>query len=303
MFDYHVEKSTLINSDAKKVLELLTDFQNWPSWSPWLIVEPQCALEFSQEQGVVGSSYSWNGEIIGSGKMWLRDISNSHIKLDLEFYKPFKSKAEVTFDIEELNESVKVTWHMYSSVPFYLFFLKKMMKAWIGMDYDRGLMLLKDRVEKGKIDAVLTLAGESSMEETYYLGIENNASLKDIGPVMSNDFESLKKFIDEKGIETSGVPFSYYHEMNMYTTVSSYIAAVPIKNYLEVPTPFICKKLEASKVWRVVLDGEYKYLGNAWAMAMMSSRAKGIKIKKRPMGIELYTKEDKSQSEVLLLMK
>lgn len=303
MFSYHVQKSIIIDSKKEDVLALLADFTNWPHWSPWLIIEPTAKLEFSDTQAKVGSSYSWDGELVGSGKMWLRELGDAKIDLDLEFYKPLKSKAKVSFDIKELSTGVEVRWHMDSSVPFYLFFLKKMMKAWIGMDYERGLMLLKEYIEKGKIDARLTLVGESSLEESYFIGIENSASLQDIGKIMSHDFEQLQEYIQNNNIQTSGVPFTYYKEMNIYTTLSSYIAAVPTIKPLKVPAPFISKKLESSRVWKVILDGEYKYLGNAWSLAMMSSRAKGIKIKKRPMGIELYTKEDKTQSEVLLLIK
>jgi len=52
------------------------------------------------------------------------------------------------------GDQTKVTWTMNGCVPIFLFFMIGMMKAWIGMDYERGLMMLKELAEKGKVDAL-----------------------------------------------------------------------------------------------------------------------------------------------------
>ena len=39
-----------------------------------------------------------------------------------------------------------------------------MMEAFIGMDYDRGLLMLKDLVEKGSVPSKLDFIGEQKIE-------------------------------------------------------------------------------------------------------------------------------------------
>lgn len=87
---YHVERSILIKAPTDKVKSILQDFQQWPAWSPWLITEPDAKLDFSAEQSVTGSSYSWEGDLVGKGSMTNTAISDTKISMQLKFITPFK---------------------------------------------------------------------------------------------------------------------------------------------------------------------------------------------------------------------
>ena len=64
--------------------------------------------------------------------------------MDLTFLKPCKSQAKVAFYLKEEGASTQVRWTMDSVLPFFLFWMKKSMEAYISQDYGRGLRLLKD---------------------------------------------------------------------------------------------------------------------------------------------------------------
>ncbi len=55
---HHMEKRN------DKIFFVLSDFKQWPQWSPWLIMEPDCRLDYATD----GKSYSWVGKRIGAGK-------------------------------------------------------------------------------------------------------------------------------------------------------------------------------------------------------------------------------------------
>jgi len=157
---YHIESSILINASADKVLEKLNNFREWPAWSPWLYTEPDAKLEYRGEANQIGHGYDWKGEMTGAGNMTLTQTDSSELKMDLQFLKPFKSKAKVSFDIiEKSPEQTHVTWHMDSSLPFFMFFMTGTIKSMITSDYQRGLKLLKDYVETGKIKSATTVDG------------------------------------------------------------------------------------------------------------------------------------------------
>lgn len=40
---------------------------------------------------------------------------------------------------------------MDGKLPYFMFFMVKMMKNWIGMDYERGLAMLKEFIETGEV--------------------------------------------------------------------------------------------------------------------------------------------------------
>lgn len=286
---YHVARSIVIDASADKVLAALKDYRQWPVWSPWLILEPDCPLDFSENQGEVGANYAWNCQMIGEGSMRLTSVSDQRLEMDLVFLRPFKSNATVVFDIEPEGGAQKVTWHMHGSLPFFMFFMTKMMKAWIGMDYDRGLRMLKSYVETGEVKSQLEIVGSSETAEICYVGIENSCpSLDAIAPVMEKDYASLVALFEEKGWEPSQPPFSLYYSMDKVTTGMEFISAFPVAQPVTVEPPFVCRTLPAAKTYVVQHKGEYQFLGNAWGMAMTAVRHHKIKIKKKPVGLERY---------------
>ena len=122
----HIEKSISIDAPVDKVFKVLNDYNTWSTWSPWLIMEPDA--EVKVEEG--GKAYSWNGKLVGSGemKMTAEDVNKS-LHMDLTFLTPWKSQAKVWFEFESDGDKTKVTWFMDSSLPFFLFWMKKMMTA------------------------------------------------------------------------------------------------------------------------------------------------------------------------------
>lgn len=40
MLSYQVSRSIEINKNQSEIIGYLKDFNNWPDWSPWIILEP-----------------------------------------------------------------------------------------------------------------------------------------------------------------------------------------------------------------------------------------------------------------------
>ncbi len=305
---YHVERSTLIKADMDKVQSLVKDFKHWNSWSPWTIAEPGCKMEVKGDVGQVGHEMFWDGEIIGSGKNTIESISDDRIDYDLQFLKPFKSSAKSSFIFKSKEDSVEVTWTMDSSMPFFLFFMIPMMKAWIGMDYDRGLKMLKAMVEEGKVNAKTTNAGVVDFGGFAYVGIQRTSTMEDIAKNMSPDFEKLMKDVQAKGLNPKHW-ISLYPKFDMKNNSMTYIAAASVEDPEEVDmgSDYVSGKIESGKMLEIKHDGSYEFLGNAWSMGMMYLRAK--KMKQKPAPFEYYwnspqdTKEDDLKTSIYFPLK
>lgn len=79
MLDYIVEKRIDIATQAESAISFLADYRNWPQWSPWLIMEPECKLNYRGEQGNIGDGYQWDGDLVGAGEMTLMKRSSTCI--------------------------------------------------------------------------------------------------------------------------------------------------------------------------------------------------------------------------------
>ena len=280
---YRVDRSTIIHKDLEHILPLIEDFTKWHLWSPWTIIEPDCKLNFTGKPGEPGHSMSWEGDIIGSGTNTLLEKRDKQLNYDLKFIKPFKSRAKVSFIFEPKEGSTKVRWTMDSSMPFFLFFMIKTMKNWIGMDYDRGLSMLKEIAEKGAFRAKTKVSGSCDLGGYGYVGIKKTVPFSQLGQEMEKDFARLQSEIADKLAQQPKHFLSLYPKMDMKNMRMTYIAAVSDEGAqkMELGREYVRGSIKKGKAFEVKHDGPYDFIGNAWSMGMMHLRAK----KMRPSGV------------------
>jgi effector-binding domain-containing protein len=307
---YHVQRSIEIPKDIDTVRTSLCDFKQWPHWSPWLISEPAVKLRYSDQQGSVGAGYDWEGEMIGAGDLSLQRMTENELEMQLNFRRPFKSKAKVVFELESVgDDATNVSWNLYGKMPFFLFFMTKMMKAYIGMDYERGLKMLKEYLETGDVASTLTLEGIVEWGEGNYIGINNECTFDDIGDVMSADFGKLYECLQLQEQTTDKPPFTIYNEFDPVKRFTRYVVGAPVDQTVKATDGFIRDGSPVQKYLKVTHMGHYEHLGNAWATASAYARAKKIKIKGKPLGVEIYlndpatTPSEALVTEVLLAIK
>ncbi len=286
MAKLHISKSILINAPADKVFGVISDFNHWTAWSPWLIQEPEATVKVASD----AKSYSWEGDRIGSGNMRIAaEAKNQSVDYDLNFLKPWKSEAKVRFELSQKEAGTKVSWLMDSSLPFYLFWMKKMMTAYVGMDYERGLAMLKDYVEDGEVHSKLDFKKTSNYDGCQYIGIKESCTKETLGPSMSGAFEKLWKFMGENSDLVAGDAFSIYHKWDMVNNKIEYTSGIPVKNLpADLPAEFKVGEIPETKIYTVAHTGPYAHLGNAWATLYNMQQNKTIKVNKKIHPFETY---------------
>ena len=285
---YHVERSISVNAPLQKVKDSLRDFKQWPKWSPWIIMEPDATLTYSDRQGQVGATYGWSGILVGAGSMELMEVNEKHLKMQINFLKPFRSTANIGFALEEEGASTKVTWYMDGKLPFFMFWMTEKMKTYIGMDYERGLHMLKEYLETGSVASYVIIEGVVPMQEQDYAGIPRTCAIEELGEVMKKDFEALYAFMEENGLSMDRIPFSIYNTFDMFKKESNYIACIPLEESIAIPEGWVRGKVERKNALKTIHTGSYLHLGNAWSTAMSFARMKKMKTASKPVGYEYY---------------
>ncbi|MEO0794773.1 MAG: SRPBCC family protein [Verrucomicrobiota bacterium] len=290
----NVERSVTINANRSTVFASLRDFRQWPVWSPWLICEPDCQLQYDDD----GKRYSWDGKIIGAGQMQVeQELPDEKIAYQLTFFKPFKSTASVRFELKETEGGTQVSWIMNSSLPFFMFFFKNMMTGMIGMDYDRGLQMLKDYIEMGSVPTSLEVLGETSFSGYHYFGIRTQCAMKDVGPKMEADFSSLNEKLAAAGIQPTTKPFSIYHEWSFGKGTVEYTIGFPVEAGKAIPDGLISGNMPDCKVYTIKHTGPYRHLGNPWSAGYMRQQAKMFKMNKGMHPFEVYENDPRKTAE------
>ncbi|MCE7729689.1 SRPBCC family protein [Vibrio campbellii] len=288
MLSYQVNRSIEIEKTQSEIINYLKDFTRWPEWSPWIILEPDCELTYSDEQGVVGAGYQWNGKRIGTGAMVLESTQEHRLDMELHFFRPLKTHAKVTLIVTPSQVGCTVEWLMQSRVPWFLFFLKNVFKSMIEMDYDRGLRMLKSQLETGQVLSLLTDLGSRKQNEVSYIGLSGAGTIPDLGPMMQSHVARLHEMAERENLPVTGELFCYYLSMDMKQGYFEFITCLPVKAGVVATGEFVAGTIPESDTYVIEHKGEYQFLGNAWSYAMNLTRHNGIKVKTKPLGIERY---------------
>lgn len=279
-----INRSIVINAPVDKVYQTLANFKTWTSWSPWLQAEPDAKVDVSSD----GLAYAWEGNITGQGEMKiLNEKKNESFDVDLNFIKPWKSHADVRFELKKVDSGTQVNWLMESSLPFFMFFMQKLMNALIEMDYDRGLKMLKDYVEDGTVHSKLEFVGNNAYPGCSYVGIRTHCTADDIAEKMGVDFQKLMDYVKED--EVNGEPFSIYEKYDLVKKDVVYVAGMPVKEApADLPEGFISGNIPDTQVYTTKHTGRYDHLGNAWSAMYQFQQKKVFKTNKKIFPFETY---------------
>jgi predicted transcriptional regulator YdeE/uncharacterized protein YndB with AHSA1/START domain len=286
MPSFTVSKSITINASPTKIFSIISDYHHWPVWSPWLITEPGVNVVVKTD----GKEYSWQGKRTGSGEMKIiKETAPQRLDMQVHFLKPWKSTSPVWFELKQQGQGTEVTWGMTGSLPFFMFFMTKMMTAYIGMDYERGLLMLKDYVETGAVPSKLEFKGISSFAGNKYIGVKSSCTTDTLSNKMSDDFKKLTEWATQHADQLAGPGFSIYHTWDVVKGKVVYTSAFPVKDIPgQLPAGFISGSIPAVKVNTILHTGSYKHLGNAWTTQYAMQRAKEYNLRKGIDPFEVY---------------
>lgn len=315
---FHISRSITIESDPITVFQTIRDFKTWPTWSPWLLCEPECKVEYQGETAEVGGGYSWDGQVVGAGEMEHSKLappesksSSGEMHCELRFIRPWKSESKVDFFVKPIGgdgEQTEVTWDMSGSLPFFLFWMKSMMIGFISMDYDRGLRMLKELIETGGIQSKTIVNGVTEIRPCSGACLSDNATLKTVGDSMGKTMSGVTSQLKRAGTETSGTWMSLYDHLDVKTQSVHYMTGMQLPEGASVPSGLEPFRIDPGRAMHVTHIGPYEHLGNAWAAAHQHLRAKKYKPAKRP-GFEIYvndaadTPADELRTEVYIPIK
>lgn len=146
---FTLERSLVVDQSAEQVYALISDFNTWRSWSPWLSQEPDCPVEIKGTPGQLGHGQAWEGKKIGSGHMELVEAEPGRLlRYELFFLKPWKSQSQTAFTLAAEGSGTRITWSMDGSIPVLMIFWRKSMAKQVGADYERGLAMMAERLKE-----------------------------------------------------------------------------------------------------------------------------------------------------------
>ncbi len=147
-----VQRATRIQAAPEKIFALLSDFHQWPAWSPWEKLDPDMKRTHSGAAQGVGAAYAWEGNSkVGAGRMEITGAqAPNKLSIQLDFIRPFEGHNRTEYSLQTQGNITDVTWAMSGPSPFIskLMGLVFSMDKMIGKDFEAGLANLKALAEK-----------------------------------------------------------------------------------------------------------------------------------------------------------
>jgi hypothetical protein len=148
---FETSKSISINADAASVYAMVSDFNQWPQWSPWSKRDPKMTNTIAGSAGTVGHKMDWVSESEGSGSMTIDEVVvDQKVTTSLKMVD-WDAISHASFIIEPAGDSTKLTWTMDGGdIAFGFRGLMVVMGAvgQIEKDYTDGLASIKSVIEK-----------------------------------------------------------------------------------------------------------------------------------------------------------
>lgn len=289
----NISKSITIDKSLSEVYQELNTFHHWRIWSPWLIQEPEAESKVSDD----GKFQSWEGARVGSGNMTITDEKeNEYVAYDLNFLKPWKSKAKVRFELDQVGDLTEVTWTMNGSIPFFMFWMKGMMEALVGMDYERGLMMLKDYLEEGEVQSKIKFQGTGDFSGFKYIALDAKTTRENIAASMEEVFGKLTQYAADSD-KVSGSPFTIYRKWEIAKGKVEYTAGFPVNEIpSNLPNEFVTGEISQTSVYSIKHTGPYEQLGNAWSTLYNLKQNKAFKANSKIHPFEVYVNDPREVS-------
>lgn len=152
---FRIERRTVIRASPQVIFDSLNQFGQWAAWSPWEKLDPAMQKQYSGPEAGVGARYGWQGnKKVGTGSMEILEANApSHLKIKLDFLKPFEAHNTAEFSLMPVEGGTEVVWAMYGPSPFMskLIGLFVNMDKMIGKDFEVGLAQLKATAEAQRL--------------------------------------------------------------------------------------------------------------------------------------------------------
>lgn len=148
---FSIERSAIVVAPVERVFGEVNDFHNWQQWSPWAKLDPDAKATFEGPASGEGAIFRWAGnEKVGEGSMTvLESRPNEHIKIRLDFVKPWAGTNATDFSFKPDGPRTIVTWTMSGEQGF----LQKAICVFtnpdkmVGEQFEKGLANLKQLAE------------------------------------------------------------------------------------------------------------------------------------------------------------
>lgn len=102
--------TTYIQASKQEVMDYLRYLERYPSWSPFLVADPEQKHHVTGVDGTVGATFHWEGVAEKSlGSQRIAELQGTdYVRMECEILKPFKGHSTFAYTLTASAGTIKV---------------------------------------------------------------------------------------------------------------------------------------------------------------------------------------------------
>jgi len=261
---FKVERTININADPDVIYGLTSNFQQWHLWTPWTKeMDSTVTFEMTGPASQVGTSWKWDGEVMGNGEMILSEvIPGQVVAYDLALDQGnYKSKGKIAMEVQD--DSTKVTWIDEGDLGYNPFnrYMGLLMDRMMGPDFEKGLAKLKtvaeSRADWPKIE-------ETTLEPQIALVVRDSAGPQSYNQVMGKAYGEIMSVVQSNKLNVSGPPFTVALTWDSVTMSSVMDIGIPVEKAEKGKGRVHVQEFPGQKVVMAYYFGPYEKIAHTY---------------------------------------
>lgn len=264
--DLNITRTVSMKCSPSQVYSLVNDLKKWDEWNPWHLRDSSMVINYPGTTRGVGASYTWKGELSGTGSLEIIDASkNESIKTELTF-GGYDGTSNGFWLFNKEGDLTNVSWGMQGdNIPFMArgVLLLRRAKSNMKADFDQGLENLKMIAEqraKGmyngfKINNVV-------IPEKHYVLNRQIVNTDQIQAFYMRHLPAISVDISKVGAETDGMPCGLFYKWEVAKGQIDMAAAIPVKEAMTVKG-YMSTTIPERKALQVDYYGDYSETNKA----------------------------------------
>lgn len=275
-------RSIIIDAPQELVFNTVNDLSTGDSWSPWKETDPTIESTLGEITVGVGATSTWVSENSGNGTMTITESKpNESLDILLEFEG--MGHADSDWSFEPAEGGTKATWGFHTKFPFpwNAMMLFQDFKGSINKDYDRGLELLKEVVEKKAREMASQKYNgyeikRAPLPSQFFVGVRETVPMDKVSEFYASSLGKAFEAAQKTGAEMAGAPCGLYFIWDEASNSTDMAGVIPVKAKTEIQG-LSSFELPASESLMVEYYGDYHNIIAAHTAIEQYIAATGVK--------------------------
>jgi len=283
--------------EPSEIFPTVASFENRQAWDPWVSQDSTTLVTVDSKPGYVGSTYMWDGEKLGTGKMEVVSVkTNSYIESSL-WFGDVEEPSLVEWTFKPVEGGTHLVWSFSQDTKYPIGRLGMMFgKVFLKQSFETGLSSLKVYLEA--MPKTLSSLGPITIESQasiIAMVVDGAGTVGSFGEQLGLHFASVYEEIENQQLQLSGSAFVHYLDYDETTGVSNYRAGFQVAKAGKSSGKVEFVKYPELKALQAMHTGPYEEFAISYGLIDTYIKENGLEV--TGQAFEFYVKGMMAESD------